>query len=233
MSWMNKAIARSRLGWLMEHMEPMQAIASSKTGKLELAGPDGQTFTIEAWPEEARRFLGRYRNRFAHGHTRVEEDGTVVVYREEGGSRRRWTYPPKEFGDLVERIAEVIYGRLDIRIDASVTCNTCGASVGSNDTLSCGHADYSGRPPADGTVTLYEPPGTTLQIGVLMGGKGRGGHTVAYLPGVHQPKWWLLTFLESTAKRDAAVKASPPSKCPCGNQASPVDGYCRRCRPAS
>lgn len=234
MNLTNPAIARSRLGWLMEHMEPMQAIANSKTGRVELRGPDGQPIAVEAWPRDVREFLRRYRNRFAHGHIRVKRDGTVIVHVDEGGHHRRWTYTPQKFGQLLERVAEAIYGRLGIRIDASVTCNTCGACVGSNDTLTCGHADYSARPPRDGTVTLYEPPGATLRIEVLpMGDKGRGDHTVAELPGVHQPSRWLMTFLDSMAEDDSAVMRRSPTKCPCGNQASPADGYCRKCRPAS
>jgi len=225
--------ARDRLGWLMEHMEPMQAIARSKTGRIELSGPDGKTFAVEAWPKHAREFLGQYRNRFAHGHTRVEQDGTVVVYRTEGQHRRRYTYPEREFGDLVDRVADAIYGRLDIRIDASVRCNTCGDCVCSNDTLTCGHVDYSDRPPNDGTVVLYEPPGATLTSVLMIGARGRGNHTIAYIPGMKQPQWWLMTFLESTAKLDSTAMQRQPKRCPCGNQASPLDGYCRNCRPPS
>ncbi len=228
---MNAAMTRMRLGWLLEHLEPMQAISRSKTGQFPLTTLDGDVL-INAWPRDVRAFLGEQRGRFTHGHTRVADDGTVTTFDGDASRRVKWLYSSAEFGVLVDRISTAIYGRLNFRIDATMTCDTCGATAHLYEPLPCGHVDYSSCPPRDGTVTLYDLPGGTSKTVIMVGDGGVGAHTVAFIPGAKLPSWWLLMFVDGMVKHDAAIMARPAAKCRCGNTASPADGCCKHCRPS-
>lgn len=224
-----QAVSQQRLGWILERLEIMQAIASRSTGNVQLKGPDDEEITVDAWPASTRRFLGKYRSRFAHGHPQVQPDGGFRVLGPEKhkGLPYLWSYTAEEFHELFDKISEAIYGKLTLRLDATVTCETCGATARATQLLGCRHVDYGVKtPPNDGTIILIHPLSRGKVTGDICVEEGpRGPHTVVHMGGDKQPRSWIRLFISDLNKGK-----KHPLKWPCGNTAS-YDGYCRRCRP--
>ena len=219
----NEMAARACLSRIMEQLAFMERIGDSKAGKVSF-GDGSRSVTLDAWSKQDRTFLRVNRNLLAHGHVVVHNDGTVVITEPRDG--RKHEYPLSELLALEERIDEAIYGRLNPAVDATVTCQTCGAYVNGDQFLLCGHVKYS-EDAIEKSALFRKPEGGTLNIRFTIGPKNQVVHRG---PGkVVLTREGMRLLLNSTAAFDDGF-AQKPSRCQCGNHAS-ADGYCRRCRP--
>ena len=159
----------------------------------------------------------------------VEEDGTTTLYKKEGGYPRLWKYTLEELLEIRDRVSDAIGRRLNIRFDAVMTCDTCGAVSRADLQLKCGHVKYpEDFPPPVGTI--QKVAGGTLRMRLLFGDSSdtEDSYMLFDVPWENQPPVWMTSWLESTRLIDDEVNGKP-TKCRCGNQAS-SDGFCRRCR---
>ena len=129
----------------------------------------------QPWTAEERQYIKGVRNVFAHSRRRVLENGNLRV-RDRSPERRGkpdllgfgfdgdtqdWEWTAREFQEYSRRLEDLVFQRVRVYIQTTVTCQVCGESVDGRDFLKCGHGEYPDR---TGGALLRKPKNGTAEI---------------------------------------------------------------------
>ena len=171
----DEALAR-----ISEMLHYMERIGRLKHGVMVPPGVDISQMKAgdrlwQPWTSEERRYIGGVRNIFAHSYRRVLGNGDLRV-RDRSPERRgkpdlhgfgfdratqAWEWTAQEFQEYTRRLETLVFQRLRVYIETTVTCQVCGESVDGRDFLPCGHGEYAD---ASGSALLYRPKKGAAQI---------------------------------------------------------------------
>ena len=175
-----KVRSDAALARISEMLHYMERIGRLKHGVMVPPGMD--TAQMKAgdrlwrpWTDDERRYIRSVRNIFAHARPRVLGNGDLRV-KDRSPERpgkpdlhglgfdkavQHWEWTAQEFQEYSQRLETLVFQRLRVYFQATVTCQVCGASVDGRDFLTCGHAEYAN---ATGGALLRKPELGTAEM---------------------------------------------------------------------
>ena len=131
-----------------------------------IIGANGGSGRINLYSGKEREKLRIVRNRFAHGLTTIQDDGSIQIRDIE--QDRVFDYALNDLYELEKMFSDFV-NRLEILATSTVTCQTCGEEVDASQMLTCGHVEYKEGADENGAWLARKPKGGTLETNITFG----------------------------------------------------------------